>query len=698
MDNYHLTYELFKKENSKSKVDFKYFIDVVEVLKNLGIISSLELYKNEKKIGVIDENSKLIDFPDVFLSSKNHVLDIFHRILLDSSDNNWNYEKRTLKESSFEDVIYTKEKFVKDTIGILKEENVIEFNKDLDKKLVGKLDSDEFFGKGDKIKEILLQLASKCSTTTDKKAKLTTMKTNVENELSKIDLDSSQIDILLKHLEFYEEIFIDFSSLKASFENVKNKSIFFGKSNKIRSFCLGIDEYQLKNGKKILLKHNNGFNKKDICEAISEMVGYDEKKLEDQSNFKALMKCLNFDNGVKLEAIRSYSQYTFINDNDLKKAKEYLSTINLSQVVNKEDAKFKINNLDFSIYEPLKIKSKAIKSTLEVNLDKCLKIDDFKFESEDDKLEENEFEIIRSMLVDSNVIKSSVYNHLKYSLSDEAGETNPELERIFMVICQNEGCITDKNLVLKDRKTSSKELFIRLIDLGVVKSNKIDFMLAAGEYVPEFLGGNSQKKESDPAVQLENIKSQVENVIKKVFSIERADDTWHTLNDYVTGGIGTESKNKKLDEIIESVSGIIEQSIGSIKSNSEIKIAEKDLFAMLKGSQVPPEIMDYIDMNFELVLEYKLDKGFDWDCFLCALIGVAQLAAGVALEILSCGSAHYFAQILISEGISDIIFAVQAGIQGNFTWKSYAQHKIQSLIISLLTAGVGCFFHQVFLE
>ena len=46
---------------------------------------------------------------------------------------------------------------------------------------------------------------------------------------------------------------------------------------------------------------------------------------------------------------------------------------------------------------------------------------------------------------------------------------------------------------------------------------------------------------------------------------------------------------------------------------------------------------------------------------------------------------------MIAEGIGDIIFAIQSGIQGNFSWKAYCQHKVQSLIISLLTAGVGSY-------
>ena len=76
------------------------------------------------------------------------------------------------------------------------------------------------------------------------------------------------------------------------------------------------------------------------------------------------------------------------------------------------------------------------------------------------------------------------------------------------------------------------------------------------------------------------------------------------------------------------------------------------------------------------------------------MIGLAQIVAGVALEVLSGGSAHFIAQSLIAEGVGDIVFAIQASVEGNFSWKSYGQHKVQSLMMSLVTAGVGGFLSK----
>ena len=133
--------------------------------------------------------------------------------------------------------------------------------------------------------------------------------------------------------------------------------------------------------------------------------------------------------------------------------------------------------------------------------------------------------------------------------------------------------------------------------------------------------------------------------MKKVLNLERkGENVSHIADEWVISGMaGSESKNKDLDEKIENISEIFIRSAGTLKTMPEVKIEEKDIRKMFNEGRVPPEIMDYISLSFDKVLEYKEDRGFDWDCFLCAMIGVAQIVAGVALEVLSCGAAHLVA-------------------------------------------------------
>lgn len=70
-------------------------------------------------------------------------------------------------------------------------------------------------------------------------------------------------------------------------------------------------------------------------------------------------------------------------------------------------------------------------------------------------------------------------------------------------------------------------------------------------------------------------------------------------------------------------------------------------------------------------------------------IGVCQIAVGAAMEVLSGGALSYPAASCVGEGIGDIIFAISSYRSGHFSWKSYGQHKIQSLMLTAATAGAG---------
>jgi hypothetical protein len=50
---------------------------------------------------------------------------------------------------------------------------------------------------------------------------------------------------------------------------------------------------------------------------------------------------------------------------------------------------------------------------------------------------------------------------------------------------------------------------------------------------------------------------------------------------------------------------------------------------------------------------------------------------------------HSLARTLIVEGVGDIVFDVQASTSFDFTWKSYGQHKVQSLKVSLLVEEIA---------
>jgi hypothetical protein len=212
-------------------------------------------------------------------------------------------------------------------------------------------------------------------------------------------------------------------------------------------------------------------------------------------------------------------------------------------------------------------------------------------------------------------------------------------------------------------------------ELKVLKGAKIHFPYGRAKYVPEFVGGNDLKNSSDPAVRMDYIKRIVKEAVKEVFQLEEADDTLHETLGYVPFGYLCESKNKDLNEKVDNITDIVKELAGTMHSLPEIKVKSKDLNTCFSGETVPPEYVHFVHISFDKVLEYEEDKGFDWDCFLCALIGIAQIVLGVVILVMSGGTAYFASQFLIQEGISDIVFAIQSSYDGNFSWSAYGNTR-----------------------
>ena len=74
-----------------------------------------------------------------------------------------------------------------------------------------------------------------------------------------------------------------------------------------------------------------------------------------------------------------------------------------------------------------------------------------------------------------------------------------------------------------------------------------------------------------------------------------------------------------------------------------------------------------------------------WGALGVAILGVIQIIVGV---VVSLAGGAYIGQVLISEGIGDILYAVRSVIDGHFSWKDYQATKTTSIAISIITAGI----------
>ena len=105
-----------------------------------------------------------------------------------------------------------------------------------------------------------------------------------------------------------------------------------------------------------------------------------------------------------------------------------------------------------------------------------------------------------------------------------------------------------------------------------------------------------------------------------------------------------------------------------------------------------PEELDFFTvwhMDHFLSVDQE-DKGWwDWNAFACAMIGLAQVVAGVAFVTLTTGLGAQVGFGLISEGINDMAYATMAGLAGTFSWKDYAIQKAISVMLTVATGGLG---------
>lgn len=90
-----------------------------------------------------------------------------------------------------------------------------------------------------------------------------------------------------------------------------------------------------------------------------------------------------------------------------------------------------------------------------------------------------------------------------------------------------------------------------------------------------------------------------------------------------------------------------------------------------------------------VLVERKWTQKSVFKMFCILAIGFIQVGIAMAFEFYSVGSGTFIASSLLSEGIGDIMFAVECLISGHCTIHSYLSHKTLSLTISALTGGVA---------
>lgn len=75
-------------------------------------------------------------------------------------------------------------------------------------------------------------------------------------------------------------------------------------------------------------------------------------------------------------------------------------------------------------------------------------------------------------------------------------------------------------------------------------------------------------------------------------------------------------------------------------------------------------------------------------------MGISQIAVGTAIELYSVGVMTHVGAAFVSEGVNDIFFAAGALKSGYFSWEDYRQHKLESLMMTAVTVGIGAYLSR----
>ena len=99
-------------------------------------------------------------------------------------------------------------------------------------------------------------------------------------------------------------------------------------------------------------------------------------------------------------------------------------------------------------------------------------------------------------------------------------------------------------------------------------------------------------------------------------------------------------------------------------------------------------------LGLEAVFDVKKKPRFCWEALGVFILGVAQIAAGACIAVLSAGALSSFATGLIMEGVSDCYDGAVGMIKNEFDLKEWAISKACSIAISAATGGVGKFISK----
>jgi len=161
-------------------------------------------------------------------------------------------------------------------------------------------------------------------------------------------------------------------------------------------------------------------------------------------------------------------------------------------------------------------------------------------------------------------------------------------------------------------------------------------------------------------------------------------------------GCECDLNNAKINDAIDSVFAILEQTIGLLPSlyakKVTIKFAEITRAFFLDHAQgVPPALRDFVEAGLNVVASVieRKDPPAWHEVTALGVMSMAQIVAGTLIKTLAPTVGALIGNTLINTGLKNIVFGVSAAATGEFSWGDYWSAKQSSMVSALRSAAIG---------
>ena len=184
---------------------------------------------------------------------------------------------------------------------------------------------------------------------------------------------------------------------------------------------------------------------------------------------------------------------------------------------------------------------------------------------------------------------------------------------------------------------------------------------------------------------------QEQNILKSgELAVHKYDDNGSKFELLVRQAIGTNCSDIQINYILRVLQGLK----GEIRKFEDLMRIELVRFEDLKDhpEDTPEELAFFTTWHMDqfLSIEQKSRGWWDWNAFAYAMMGVAQVAAGLAMLVLTAGPVEKVAgNSLITQGINDMVYATISSLTGRFSWKDYSIHKVVCIVLTVASGGIN---------